>query len=110
MYKIGDIFYDDNEYSARAEFCNNNNLVIKEIESDDNGRRFTIVEPPQPTEQEIIIADIFNKKKLLEKYKEDVEQVELFGMDRMDYEEKRSKCAEIILELRNLENELANLQ
>lgn len=44
MYKINDIFYEDEEYSLRAEFCNQNNLVIVEIEPDENGRRFQIVE------------------------------------------------------------------
>lgn len=43
MIKIGDIFYLDEEYSERAKFCNNNNLVIEEIESDAKGRRFQIV-------------------------------------------------------------------
>lgn len=42
-------------------------------------------------------------KEQLQKYKEDVEQVELFGMQRDDYEEKKSACATIILELRVLE-------
>lgn len=49
---------------------------------------------------------IFKLKQELEKYKEDVEQVELFGMDRDDYEQKKSRCAEIIIELRKLEKEL----
>lgn len=44
----------------------------------------------------------------LAKYKEDVEQVELFGMERTDYEEKKKRCAEIIKELRILEKEVNN--
>lgn len=46
-------------------------------------------------------------KTLLQKYKEDVEQVELFGMERTDYEEKKKLCAEMILELRELEKKNA---
>ena len=42
-------------------------------------------------------------KEQLQKYKEDVEQVELFGMERSDYEEKKQTCANIILQLRELE-------
>lgn len=42
-------------------------------------------------------------KQELAKWKEDVEQVELFGMERADYEQKKARCAEIILELRELE-------
>lgn len=106
MYKIGDVFYDDNEYSKRAEFCNNNNLIIKEIESDNNGRRFTIVDAPTLTPEEKLISEINNKKLLLEKYKEDVEQVELFGLIREDFESKKALCANLILELRELESKL----
>ena len=42
-------------------------------------------------------------KQQLKKYKEDVEQVELFGMERADYEEKKTQCVAIIEELRVLE-------
>ena len=54
MYNVGDIFYDDAEYSARAQFCNENGYLIKEIEADEHGRRFQICEPPEPTEEEIL--------------------------------------------------------
>lgn len=47
MYKLNDIFYLDNEYSMRAEFCNQNNLAIVEIEPDEKGRRFKIDEMPK---------------------------------------------------------------
>lgn len=42
----------------------------------------------------------------LQKYKEDVEQVELFGIERADYEDKKELCRNIILELRKLEKEI----
>lgn len=44
-YEINQIFYEDNEYSQRAEFCNKNGLAIEEIEPDNKGRRFKIVKP-----------------------------------------------------------------
>lgn len=47
-------------------------------------------------------------KQKLTKYKEDVEQVKLFGMGRSDYEEKKKLCADIILELRELERLLSD--
>jgi hypothetical protein len=106
VYKIGDIFHLDEEYSARAEYCNNNNLVIMEIEADNEGRRFQIQAIPEPTAFELVLDEISQKKALLEKYKEDVEQVELFGMERADYEDKKKICANIILELRDLEKQL----
>ena len=53
-YQIGEIFYLDDEYSARAQFCNENNLIIVEIEPDELGRRFQIQEMPEPTEEEVL--------------------------------------------------------
>lgn len=49
-------------------------------------------------------------KQQLQKYKEDVEQVELFRMERSDYETKIEYCKNIILELRSLENQLKQLE
>lgn len=58
-------------------------------------------------EQEMTLrSQITMKKQLLQKYKEDVEQVELFGMQRDDYEEKKELCKSIILQLRELEEQL----
>ena len=48
---------------------------------------------------------IRNLKRELQKCKEDVEQVELFSMERTDYASKKARCVEIILELRELEKE-----
>lgn len=54
-------------------------------------------------EKQELIADLKNE---LKKAKEDVEQVELFNMTRSDYEEKKARCREIILELRELEKQI----
>lgn len=54
MYNVNDIFYEDEKYTDRAEFCNNNGFFIKEIDADENGRRFQICEPSQPTEEEMV--------------------------------------------------------
>lgn len=59
MYRVGDIFYEDKEYPKRAEFCNDNNLIIIEIEADADGkRRFQIQEIPVPTEKEFAQKEI----------------------------------------------------
>ena len=50
-----------------------------------------------------IQAQIAEKKALLLKYREDVEQVDLFGMERADYEEKKAACRKLVEELRALE-------
>ena len=57
-------------------------------------------------ERMVLTSEIATKKSKLQKFKEDVEQVELFGMERADYEEKKAQCVQIIEELRALENQL----
>lgn len=101
-YKIGDIFGEDEEYSERADFCNKNGYVIQEIEADENGRRFQIKHPPEPTQKEIKSLKILNLKAELASIKEDIEQ-ETFGLVRDDYEAKKARAATIINELRVLE-------
>lgn len=53
-YNIGDIFCFDSEYVNRAKFCDENNLIIVEIEPDEDGRRFQIQSLPALTDAEII--------------------------------------------------------
>lgn len=61
MYKLNDIFYQNEEYSERADFCNQNNqnnqnrFKIIEIGSDEKGRRFQIVEISKQTEEEELL-------------------------------------------------------
>lgn len=57
-------------------------------------------------ERETLLALIAKKKALLVKYREDVEQVDLFGMERADYAEKKAACKTLVEELRALEKEL----
>ena len=49
---------------------------------------------------------IAKKKALLIKYREDVEQVDLFGMERTDYAEKKAACKTLVEELRELEKKV----
>lgn len=54
MYEIGQIFTDDEEYTERANFCNENGYYIEEIEPlEDGTRQFTIKEPTKPSLEEI---------------------------------------------------------
>lgn len=44
-YNVNDIFTDNEEYSARAQWCNENGCCIKEIEPlEDGSRQFKICE------------------------------------------------------------------
>ncbi len=62
---------------------------------------------PEPTEEQKAKIELANtireKKVLLNKYREDVEQVDLFGMVRDDYSEKKELCKQLVYELRELE-------
>ena len=49
---------------------------------------------------------IAEKKAILVKYREDVEQVSLFGMEREDFEEKKEACKALVEKLRVLEKEV----
>ena len=51
--KLNKIFYEK-EYSIAYEFAIMNGFTIKEIEPDQNGRRFQIVEIPKPTTEDIL--------------------------------------------------------
>ena len=60
MYKENDIFYEDKEYSQRANWCNESGKYhIEEIEPDENGRRFKIVKNPEPTAEEIAQEELY---------------------------------------------------
>ena len=61
------------------------------------------VPTPEQKEAQAKKKLIAEKKALLNKYREDVEQVDLFGMERSDYEEKKIACKTLVEELRVLE-------
>ena len=63
-----------------------------------------VYEPTEEQKAKIELAKTIREKKaLLNKYREDVEQVDLFGMERADYEEKKELCKQLVYELRELE-------
>ena len=51
--KLNEIFYE-NQYDDACNFSAVNGYTIKEIEPDENGRRFQIVEIPPLTEEQIL--------------------------------------------------------
>lgn len=44
-YSINQIFYDNEDYENISNYCNENGLEIVEIEPDEKGRRFQIIQP-----------------------------------------------------------------
>lgn len=73
-----------------------NGKVVSKLDTDNVAR----------IERETLLSLITKKKALLVKYREDVEQVDLFGMERADYAEKKAACKTLVEELRALEKEL----
>ena len=64
--KIGDIFQDDEHYSERAQWCNENGCYIEEIEPKEDGtRQFQIKEIPAPTDEELATQIRANRNSLL---------------------------------------------
>ena len=63
-----------------------------------------VYEPTAEQKAKMELAKTIREKKaLLNKYREDVEQVDLFGMVRDDYAEKKELCKQLVYELRELE-------
>lgn len=83
-----------------VEITKQREFQVCELEAVENPNKTRIIE------QQNTKKLIQEKKKLLEKYKYDIQQVDLFGMERTDYEEKKSLCVQLVLELRELENSL----
>ena len=58
---IGNIYLDDYPESV-AQWCNNNNAYIEEIEPVDGHRRFQVVAVPEPTAEELAEQELQQKK------------------------------------------------
>ena len=81
-YEIGLIFVDDKDYTNKANWCNENNCYIEEIEPlEDGTRQFQIKQIPQKTEDE----------KLIEQYQSEIIELKKYLVDT-DY--KAIKFAE----------------
>lgn len=69
MYKVGEIFGINDEYTERAMFCNENHLCIEEITKDtDTERKFQIRELPKKSDNEILEEEINDLKLWLDTY------------------------------------------
>lgn len=101
-YKVGEIFVYDNEYSKRAQWCNENGKVINEIEPSENGeRRFQIQEVSQPTQAQLNEQRAWEIKGRLESLSEDIVQ-DIAGEVVPNIEERKAEFIELHSELRVL--------
>ena len=73
-YEIGLIFVDDKDYTNKANWCNENNCYIEEIEAKEDGtRQFQIRQMPQKTEDEKLIEQYQSEIVELKKYLSDTD-------------------------------------
>ena len=73
-YEIGLIFVDDKDYTNKANWCNENNCYIEEIEPlEDGTRQFQIKQIPQKTEDEKLIEQYQSEIIELKKYLSDTD-------------------------------------
>lgn len=74
MYKTGYIFTNNEEYSDISKWCNENEKTIIEIEPDEKGRRFQIIDIPQPTAKQLAEIEIDSLKNWFNGYYTEHEQ------------------------------------
>lgn len=89
MYNIGDIFYLDSDYQNKVKFCNDNKLVIEEIEKDIKGnRQFKICEY-QIDEVDTLKVELENLKIWFNEYYTQHEQKyrRLIALNKVDDDE-----------------------
>lgn len=105
-----DVYFYDNEYNVYEDELPVGAIVFEHIpepcqfdlvENDFTDGLFNLEKWTTRTGRNAVKIILLKEK--LQKYKEDVEQVELFGMERSDYQEKKQLCKDIVLELRQLE-------
>lgn len=71
--KLNDIFNID-KYAQAYEYVIQNGYTIKEIEKDDKGRRFQIIEIPTPSENERLKSEMYELKNWFNTYYTEHEQ------------------------------------
>lgn len=100
-YNIGDIFYIDSEYAKRAQWCNQNDCLIAEIESDEKGRRFQIQTRKELTQEQICQKRICELQHRLIELNQDIAQ-DLVGEVVPDFDKRKKEFIALHNELRVL--------
>lgn len=114
-YNVGDIFTLDEEYTERANFCNENGYYIEEIEPlEDGTRQFTIKEPTKPTLEELKAQKLAKLSSLSSEF-EKTENKEMVVMSslgfRVNADPKAKRNIDTLIELevttfRDYDNEI----
>lgn len=103
MYNIGDIFYLDEDYINKSNYCDEHSLIIIEIEPDEKGRRFQIQEVPKRTEKETALLRIEELKSLLTN--EDFKTIKFIQgkLSQEEFDKVVAQCDEWRKEINELE-------
>ena len=73
--KLGDVFTDDVYYSHYAEWANEHQYIINEIDAlEDGTRQFTVVEPEKPSAEEIELQKVQQEEVALNASLKSIEQ------------------------------------
>ena len=114
-YEIGLIFVDDKDYTNKANWCNENNCYIEEIEPlEDGTRQFQIKQIPQKTEDEKLIEKYQSEIIELKKYLSDTDYKAIKFAEgeiaESDYQEVKSQRHNARVRINELESLIEELE
>ena len=114
-YEIGLIFVDDKDYTNKANWCNENNCYIEEIEPlEDGTRQFQIKQIPQKTEDEKLIEQYQSEIIELKKYLVDTDYKAIKFAEgeitESDYQEVKSQRHDARVRINELESLIEELE
>lgn len=114
-YEINQIFTNDDDYSNKAKWCNENGCYIAEIEPlEDGTRQFQIKQIPQKSEDEKVIeqyqAEIVNLKKYLSDTDYKAIKYAEGEITETDYQEVKSQRHDARARINELESLIEQLE
>ena len=114
-YEIGLIFKDDEDYSNKSNWCNENGCYIVEIEPlEDGTRQFQIKQIPQKTEDEKLIEQYQSEIVELKKYLFDTDYKAIKFAEgeitESDYQEVKSQRHNARVRINELESLIEELE
>lgn len=115
MYEVNQIFIDDENYSSIANWCNEHNCYIKEIEAKEDGtRQFQIKQIPQKSEDEKVIEQYQSEIIELKKYLSDTDYKAIKFAEgeitESDYQEVKSQRHDARVRINELESLIEELE
>ena len=114
-YEIGLIFVDDEDYTNKANWCNENGYYIEEIKPlEDGTRQFQIKQMPQKTEDEKLIEQYQSEIVELKKYLSDTDYKAIKFAEgeitESDYQEVKSQRHDARVRINELESMIEELE